>query len=358
MKPLSDPLKSIAELSHEFGTDLYVKGGGGNTSVKNAETLWVKPSGTTLETITPEAFLPMDRAKLQAIHAACPPDDPTAREAMVKDLMLAAVREGATGRPSVEAPLHDSFNTTFVVHTHPAMVNGMTCSRDGKNACARLFPDALWVDYVDPGFVLSRTVREKIQDYRTRHGREPEAVFLENHGVFVAGDTSQDIRRVYHAILSTLRVEYETAGVATSLPAGIAPADDVVEKMKSRLQELLGEKAAFVFAAEPAKLTEGPLSPDHIVYAKSYFLSGEPTPQSVAAFQDRHGYPPLVVGGDTGVFGLGASEKIAKLALTFALDGALVRQLADAFGGVQYMSQRARKFIEDWEVESYRMKQI
>ncbi|MDK2858172.1 MAG: hypothetical protein PWQ89_1291, partial [Verrucomicrobiota bacterium] len=36
-------LKTIVELSHEFGTADYVKGGGGNTSVKNAATLWVKP---------------------------------------------------------------------------------------------------------------------------------------------------------------------------------------------------------------------------------------------------------------------------------------------------------------------------
>ena len=41
-------LKTIVELSHEFGTPEYVKGGGGNTSFKDETTLWVKPSGTTL----------------------------------------------------------------------------------------------------------------------------------------------------------------------------------------------------------------------------------------------------------------------------------------------------------------------
>ena len=45
------------------------------------------------------------------------------------------------------------------------------------------------------------------------------------------------------------------------------------------------------------------------------------------------------------------------LALTLALDGALVKRLARAFGGLQYLSDRAREFIENWEVESYRSKQ-
>ena len=52
-----DDLKTIVELSHEFGPPDYVKGGGGNTSVKNETTLWVKPSGTTLGDLTEETFV-------------------------------------------------------------------------------------------------------------------------------------------------------------------------------------------------------------------------------------------------------------------------------------------------------------
>ncbi len=355
---MSTLLETITALSHEFGSEQYVQGGGGNTSVKNADTIWVKPSGTTLAGIRPENFLPMDRAKMQAIHNAVPPADASAREAMVKDLMMAAVCDCAAGRPSVEAPLHDSFEATYVVHTHPALVNGMTCSCDGKAACQRLFPDALWVDFVDPGFVLSRTVREAILDYKARNKREPKAVFLQNHGVFVAGDTPEDIRRVYHTILSTLEKEYKKTSVATALPATPAPSAADVQAITAQLKNALGEKAAYVFSASPAALPEGPLSPDHIVYAKSFMLLGEPTADAIAAFQAKHGYAPQAVSCRCGVFGLGASEKVAKLALVFALDGALVKQLTAAFGGVLYMDDRARKFIENWEVESYRQKQI
>jgi rhamnose utilization protein RhaD (predicted bifunctional aldolase and dehydrogenase) len=50
--------------------------------------------------------------------------------------------------------------------------------------------------------------------------------------------------------------------------------------------------------------------------------------------------------------------KQASLALELAKDGALVCQLAKAFGGIQFMTDRARLFIENWEVESYRQKQV
>ena len=61
-------LQQITELSHEFGTDDYVLGGGGNTSVKNDSTLWVKPSGIMLKDLTPDSFLAIDRNILAELY--------------------------------------------------------------------------------------------------------------------------------------------------------------------------------------------------------------------------------------------------------------------------------------------------
>jgi ribulose-5-phosphate 4-epimerase/fuculose-1-phosphate aldolase len=52
-----DLLATIVELSHQFGTSDYVRGGGGNTSAKDAHTLRVKPSGTVLARLKAEDFV-------------------------------------------------------------------------------------------------------------------------------------------------------------------------------------------------------------------------------------------------------------------------------------------------------------
>ena len=103
---------------------------------------------------------------------------------------------------------------------------------------------------------------------------------------------------------------------------------------------------------------QGPISPDHIVYAKSYIFSRRPDKQALTAFQQRHGYLPNAITWDNMVFGIGPTDKKASLSLEFAQDGALVEQLARAFGGIKYISDSSREFIENWEVESYRMKQL
>jgi rhamnose utilization protein RhaD (predicted bifunctional aldolase and dehydrogenase) len=69
-------------------------------------------------------------------------------------------------------------------------------------------------------------------------------------------------------------------------------------------------------------------------------------------------YAPKVVVSGVRIYEVGNSQKNAELALELAQDGALVMQLAEAFGGINYMTDPQREFIENWEVESYRARQV
>jgi rhamnose utilization protein RhaD (predicted bifunctional aldolase and dehydrogenase) len=345
-----DLLDTITSLSHTFGTDRYVKGGGGNTSAKNAATLWVKPSGTTLAGLTPEGFVALGRDRIDVLYNTPTPADAKAREALVKDLMALAVQNNA-GRPSVEAPLHNVFDATYVVHTHPAAVNGMTCALKGEAFCREQFPDALWVEYIDPGYTLCMEVRRRIQDYAKRRGRQPSVLMLKNHGVFVAGDTTAEIHAIYDGIMRVLEDTYAAAGIVLDVPVRPLPPDPATE---ARLQALFGADAAFLTDGGRFEPAPGPLSPDHLVYARAFPFTGELTAQAAEAYKAKHGFAPKVVVTGGRVYGLGTTRKNAGLALTFALDSALVFQLARAFGGAEWMTDRAREFIENWEVESYR----
>jgi len=352
-----DILKAITALSHEFGTADYVLAGGGNTSCKNGTTLWVKPSGTTLLGLTMESFIAMDRAKLDRLYDVAPPESSAEREELVKNMMAEAVLPETPGRASVEAPLHNALSARFVVHTHPATVNGLTCSLGGRAAAAKLFPDALWIPYVDPGYTLCMVVRKAVQDYKAANGQEPKLLFLENHGVFVCADTPEEIRAIYDRVMNTLARVYAACGVNASVPKGEAPAEALVARWRAVLAEALGDDAAAVVAMGHFHVVEGPISPDHIVYAKSYPFEGVLTVENVLAFKAARGYAPHIVLTDQAVLGVGTTEKNARLALTLAMDGAIVRRLARAFGGLQLLGDASRAFIENWEVEAYRAKQ-
>lgn len=351
-------LQTITELSHQFGAPDYVKGGGGNTSVKQGNTLWIKPSGTTLAGLHPEQFVAVDRERLAALFTMEVPPDAAQREARVKDLMMAAVCGGSRGRPSVETPLHDLLTATYVVHTHPTLVNGLTCARDGAAVAARLFPDALWLPYIDPGFTLSMEARARVSAYAQAHGRQPDLIFLQNHGLFVAADTPEQIRELYRRVMDSLRVAYREAGAPLALKYRAPTLHHELQELSGLLSGLLGPDAASVAAVAPFDLAEGPLTPDHMVYAKAFPYQGPLDRAHVNQFRQHHGYLPRVVATRVAVFGLGKSAAAAELVLDMAQDGGLVKQLAAAFGGVRFMNEAARRFIESWEVESYREQQL
>jgi len=342
-------LETIANLSHEFGSPDFVKGGGGNTSCKTADTLWIKASGTTLAGLTAESLIEMDRARLKTLHGITPPSDAKQREALVKRVMEESRALGVTGRASVEAPLHNCLDYTYVVHTHPYLVNALTCGKQGALHAKRLFPEALWIDYIDPGYTLCIFVERKIAEYAEQVGHHPQVIVLKNHGIFVAANTADGIREIYAKVFKSLD---GVIGKRPLLPAGKAKGSFVAEVKAAMPSGFFFEDCATF------ELFEEPLTPDHIVYMKSYAHRGSPTRESVKAFEKAKGYAPRIFLSKEGVVSAADSQKQAGLAMELAQDAALIRLGAEHFGGIVGMTPGAISFIENWEVEAYRQKQM
>ncbi len=347
-------LETIASLSQLYGADpKYVFLGGGNTSLKTDDELFIKPSGTALATIQPDDFLRLNRAALRRVFTDDLPEDVAARESAVQHLMALAVRPFGAGRASVEAPLHELIPYRFIVHLHPAWVNGMTCATDGEAVCARLFPDALWMPYTDPGFTLAVAFEKFLDKLGDRP--VPNLIFLQNHGVFVGADDGDSIKNLIAQMMKTLATAYSNAGIATEL----ATASPDAKWIQSNAPELRGglknsgTVATVRAAAEVFEVAAGPLTPDHVVYAKSFPLdldSGDAT-----AFTEARGYTPKVAfSSGNAVFTVDTDPKAAEKTLVAARDGALVQHLTQAFGGPKYLVEKEYGFIEKWEAESYR----
>ncbi|OVE74175.1 hypothetical protein BVX94_01325 [bacterium B17] len=347
-------LDNLSELSAEFGTNEYLKGGGGNSSVKNDTTMWIKPSGTVLCELGPDGFLPMDREKIHELYDVEPPDGVAEREELVKNMMMASVLPGETGRPSVEAPLHETIDYTYVMHTHPVLVNGMTCSKNGAEVCGRLFPDAMWFEKPDAGYMLCKNLREELAEYKNAKGSQPEAIFLKNHGLFVSSDTPERMRELHAEIMNAMRNEYQERNVTYDLIIEHAVSDSQLAEEAAVIKKLLGDDAAHVVSSEPFAVVPGPITPDHIVYSKSYPFIGQLSAEAIEEFKSKHGYSPRVIKTETGVYGVGTDAKSASLALELAVDGSQVMQLAEVFGGLDYLSSETADFFDNWEVEKYR----
>jgi len=190
-------IRDLIYISRFYGQDSrFVIAGGGNTSFKNKEKIWVKASGAALATITEEGFAVLDRNKLDSMSERIYSTDPAEREEQVKnDLAAATLTKGS--RPSVETSMHNIIDYPFVVHLHPTAVNGLMCAQNPEAELKRLFGEkALYVEYTDPGYVLFKKVYDRIKEYRAAYAEEPQVIWLQNHGIFVAATTIAEVQSI------------------------------------------------------------------------------------------------------------------------------------------------------------------
>lgn len=360
-------IDNLIAVSRKYGADSrFVIAGGGNTSYKDATHLWVKASGHALATIDEEGFAVMDRARLDAMATKTYPADAAEREAQVKeDLSDANLTRGR--RPSVETSLHNCMNFSYVVHLHPTLVNGLMCSVTAEKRCAELFPDALYVGYTDPGYTLFKKVYDAIGQWKTQRGSEPQVIFLQNHGIFVAADTVAEIDTLYEAVMSKLEA------LVAPLPEGETPVCDCVSEVLPAIRQILSRggrglktlqvtKNALVdeFLANPKGVLT-PFSPDGIVYCKSEYIvidsddKAAEAEEKIEAYVTRRGHTPkvLLIKG-IGLVAVGDNAKNARVITEVFLDAMKVAFYARSFGGEHGMEPAWIDFIDNWEVENYR----
>lgn len=382
-------IEDLIAISRKFGHDSrFVIAGGGNTSYKDENRLWVKASGHALATITEDGFAVLDRALLNEMGEKAYNEDTAIREEQVKnDLSVACITKDR--RPSVETSLHNCMGFAFVVHLHPTLVNGLMCSVNAEAACKEIFPDALYIEYTDPGYTLFKKVYDRIKAYKAEKGKEPQVIFLQNHGIFVGGDTTAEIEGIYSEVLGKLEAK------VAALPEGDTTVSETVTDVVPAIRQMLSRsgrgfktlkvtKNALVdFFIDGCSVTSTgsvtdcpgksgfdkiakPFTPDIIVYCKSSYIFIEAesdeeilkqVEEEIEAFVSGKGYTPkvLLIKG-IGLIAVGDSSRNAQIITDVFTDAMKIAFYAQSFGGEHPMERAWIDFIDNWEVENYRRK--
>ena len=367
MKEIGDLIK----ISKFYGSDnRFVIAGGGNTSYKSIDRLWVKASGASLATITEEGFAILDRAKLNLITEKVYSSNADEREEQVKrDLEEATLTKGK--RPSVETSMHNAINYAFVVHLHPTLVNGLMCSQNAESELIKLFGDKhVFVEYTDPGYILFKKVNDKIEEHRKRFDEEPKVIWLQNHGVFVAADTIEEIELIYDDII------YKLEGrLIEPLDVKSLEVNSCVTEILPALRMLLSDKELKTlrvrnnglikyYSEQPENQKDivRPFTPDAIVYCKSnyIFLNSdndllEEAEQKISDFTEEFAYlPKVILIKGIGLVAVGDNANQCDIILDVFEDAMRIAFLSKSFGGPHPMTDEQIRFIDTWEVENYR----
>lgn len=371
-------IEELIGISRFYGCNKdFVIAGGGNTSYKDEQTIWIKASGYSLAELTEDELVALDRERLHDISGKQYSNDPVIREDQVKTDMLRSITErDKNKRPSVETSLHEIIRYKFVVHLHPTLINGMLCSRYAKKLTIELFGDkVLFVPYIDPGYTLFKKLDEDIEQYRKKFSTDPHVIFLENHGVFVSADTTEEIKRIYSEIIQKISVKIAPVSDVTDLPY-----NPVLHKVLPAIRMLLagGQPGILRYRHNTliAKYYQNqvefqkislPVTPDVIVYCKAryMFIEQSSTAEKILdsfrtqlpRFINEYGYAPKVlVIKNMGIIAIDVSYASSETVLDVFEDLIKVCHYSSFCGGTKFLSPEQVAFIDHWEVENYRRK--
>jgi rhamnose utilization protein RhaD (predicted bifunctional aldolase and dehydrogenase) len=374
----NDDLEMRVYTSNLLGADQdLVLHGGGNTSVKIDDTLYVKGSGWDLATIKKEGFAPVDLAVLQKMATL-----PHLSDSDMVAQQKAAMRDKNAPNPSVEAILHAIIPYKFVDHTHADAVVTISNSTQGEKYIQELYNDFLIVPYIMPGFILAKKVYEL-----TKEGFEWEkckGIILHNHGIFTFDN---DGKKSYDKMIEAVQIAQDFLDNNTSLPqeAKTPTQHYDIEKLQTLLETKKGHSVvmhidqsslALHYASQQplhTKVTRGVLTPEHIIRTKRtpLVLVDNNFADALEKYEKEYIHyfhqfakdevmlsptPNYIVLQNFGVISLGKNEKEAKVVADIVAHTMKAVLQADQLGGYRSISLADSFAMEYWELEQAKLK--
>ena len=301
--------------SAAIGSDpLQIQGPGGNTSIKDGNTLWIKASGMELaDAEEKNIFVAVDLHKVKAKLDGNSGDNCT-------DALIDA---NIGLRPSIETLFHAALDWQVVAHSHSVATLVHVISPQGRQVARQKLADLqpVFVPYHKPGLPLTLAIMEVIRS-------DTRVILLENHGLICCGSSVAETQELMCEVESRLCMQPQfTTQNSPKLPAqtGFEWAEQAsLLAQNDRLHN---------------HITTGSYYPDHVVFLGPTF----PT-------EPKAEFPAFVVPQLGVQIKQDASEA----------QKAMLRCLADIFSRLpeewqpQAIGVDAELELLDWDAEKYR----
>jgi rhamnose utilization protein RhaD (predicted bifunctional aldolase and dehydrogenase) len=177
-------IEELKKYSEKIGNNIdWIQGAGGNTSVKDEETIWVKASGCWLSNSNSnDIFISV---LLTEINQS------------ITNNNLSEITNNNLHqlRPSIETSLHALMPHKYVFHTHSVAVISIAVLQNGKEYLEKIFKDInwVWVPYEMPGINLAKKIQKVLSE-------KADVIVLANHGIVVGAEKAKNAYKLLNDI--------------------------------------------------------------------------------------------------------------------------------------------------------------
>lgn len=322
-----------------------VQAGGGNSSYKiSEEEMAIKASGYQLADITDKSGYALVNPRVIKEGFLKCKDIDSLTESEGNSILQKAFIEG--NRPSIETFLH-SITGKYTLHTHPIVVNALTCRKDGADILKDLFPEALIVPYVKPGIGLAKEYFKAYKKRAAVSDQVPDTIFLQNHGLVVSADSADKVIE---------RTESVTKKIEEYLGTDFSAYHSL-----SKIWNLFSDKIVWKVTDENILRTYAAIGewnhafcPDCVVFLGKKFLNlpKDYRAQDIENFREQYGEPVMVNDCDTLYI---VADSVKKAMETQSVMSFSAQVMALNHGhDCNLLSDQEQNSLLNWDAEKYR----
>lgn len=341
-------MKGFVKMSKYSGMrEDLVQAGGGNSSFKiSDEKMAIKASGYQLADITEDVGYALVNPKIIRDRFLENEDLNSLTEFDGESILKEAFIEGS--RPSIETFLH-SVTGKYTLHTHPVVVNALTCREKGNHVLKELFPNALIVPYVKPGIGLAKEYFKAYKENVIDSEKVVDIIFLQNHGLVVSGDSAEAViektevvtRKIEEYLGTDMSAYHDLSMIWRFFPKKIIwkITDDNILSVYRRIGEW---KHAFC--------------PDCVVFLGKAFmnLSEKFTFDDIEQFREQYGEPVMVNYAGTLYIVADSVKKAMEIQSLMSFSAQVMALNAGCNSNL--LSDAEQNVLLNWDAEKYRKK--
>ena len=341
-------MKNFVKMSKYAGMrEDLVQAGGGNSAFKiSPDRMAIKASGYQLADLTVGGGYAIVNPQIirDAFFNDAVLDSMT--DEVAEKILSDAWIEG--DRPSIETFLH-SISGRYSLHTHPIVVNALTCRTDGKEVIKELFPKALVVDYATPGASLAKAYFLAYKAYKRQYKEEPKFVFLMNHGFITSADTADEVieltEYVTKRIEDYLKIDYSEYHIMNQL----------LELYNDGIIWKVTDQNVLKSCETIGNIWEHCFCPDSVVFLgfKMYEMKdGIIDKLKFSAFVEEYGFPVVISYNNYMYLHASSVKKAMEIQSVLSFNAQVMA--INCGNDCHFLSVKEKNFLLNWDAEKYR----
>ena len=305
-----------------------VQAGGGNTSVKVNNLMFIKASGYNLTNIdTFNGYVVIDN------------------ELLLNDIHNNSVREVTkynyigNKRASIETFMH-SILKKYTIHLHPVQINRVLISSNATDIIKQIYPSGLIIEYLTPGIKVSNQIMNVYNN--------ENVIFLLNHGIIITGDSINEIYEIVNDVLHTFesyqKISYDKYKFTNEISKTINSTfgidnisylcqDEIIREYLNNKYHLFKEKITF---------------PDSLIYCGVKILFGI---NNILQYKELYDEYPKVIIENSYIY-INSHSLTKCKEIEEVLKSNLI--ILDSDFQKVYLSNEEICFLNNWDAEKYR----